>query len=89
MTFANPILVFIQSLALLLIGCAIGIHWRTSAVVWIAACGALLTVIHDLLEGLVWFGVTVVLCFVSNYFVLCFVFNYFVLCPSILSNTNA
>ena len=57
---ANPVLVFISSIALLLFGCAIGIHWRKtpSVAVWIAVCGALLMVVHDLLAALVWFGIT-------------------------------
>ena len=57
---ANPALIFIHSLALLLVGCAIGIHWSKSlgTAVWITICAALLMVLHDLLEGLIWFGIT-------------------------------
>jgi hypothetical protein len=60
MSLANPILVFISSFALLLIGCAIGMHYSksTSLSVWIAVCGGLLMVIHDLLQGLLWLGIT-------------------------------
>lgn len=57
---ANPVLIFVYSLFNLLFGCAIGMHWcrdpRTA--VWVAVCGALVMVIHDLLEGFIWFGVT-------------------------------
>jgi len=60
MTLANPVPIFLYSLVLLLFGLAIGIHWSKSPdiAVWIALSGALLMVIHDLLEGFVWFGVT-------------------------------
>ena len=56
---ANPVLIFIWSLSMLLIGCAIGMHWRSpGTAIWVAVCGALLMVIHDFAEGLIWFGVT-------------------------------
>jgi hypothetical protein len=56
---ANPALIFIYSFVLLLFGCAIGMHWNKSpgVAVWIAICAALLMVIHDLLEGFIWFGI--------------------------------
>lgn len=56
---ANPVLIFVYSLSILLIGCAIGIHWckHPGTAVWVAVCGALLMVIHDLAEGFIWFGV--------------------------------
>jgi hypothetical protein len=59
MQLANPALIFIYSAVLLLVGVAIGLHWRASPClsVWIAICAALLMVIHDLLEGLIWFGI--------------------------------
>lgn len=59
MRLGNPVLIFIHSLVLLLFGCAIGIHWNSKpgTAVWIAVCGALLMVIHDLLEGIIWFGI--------------------------------
>ncbi len=55
----NPAVVFIYSLSLLLLGCAIGIHWKNSPgmAIWISICGALLMVIHDLLEGFAWIGI--------------------------------
>lgn len=57
---ANPALIFVYSLVLLLVGCAIGIHWSKSSgtAVGITICAALLMVIHDILEGLIWFGIT-------------------------------
>ena len=59
-SIANPALIFVYSLVLLMVGCAIGIHWSRSpgTAVWITICAALLMVIHDLLEGLIWFGIT-------------------------------
>jgi len=58
---ANPALIFIYSFVLLLLGCAIAIHWSKNlgTPIWIVVCGALLLVIHDLLEGFVWFGIAV------------------------------
>ncbi len=55
----NPALIFVYSLALLLFGCAIGIHWsrNTGIAIWIAACAALLMVMDDLLEGMIWFEI--------------------------------
>ena len=45
----HPVVIFIHSLALLLIGCAIGMHWHQSrsAAIWIAVCGAVLVVINE------------------------------------------
>jgi len=59
MQLGNPALIFIYSGALLLIGVAIGVHWQANPKlsVWIAICAALLMVIHDLLEGFIWFGI--------------------------------
>jgi hypothetical protein len=56
---ANPVLIFIWSLSMLLIGCAIGMHWSGArgTAIWIAVCGALLMVIHDFAEGLIWIGI--------------------------------
>ena len=58
---ANPVLIFMYSLVLLLLGCAIGMHWSKSPrlAIWFAVGAALLMVIHDLLEGIIWFGITV------------------------------
>ena len=58
-TLGNPILLFLYSLAILLFGCAIGLHWEATPGVasCLAALGALLMVIHDLATGAVWFWV--------------------------------
>lgn len=57
MQLANPALIFINSLVLLLFGCAIGMHWSKSP--GIAVCAALVMVIHDLIAGFIWMGITV------------------------------
>lgn len=43
-TLANPLVIAIYSAALLLIGCAVGMHWaRTPATaIWLAIAGSLL-----------------------------------------------
>jgi len=52
----HPVLIFIYSLALLLIGCAIGMHWHQSrsTAIWIAISGAVLTVIYESISGFIW-----------------------------------
>ena len=59
MQLGNPALIFIYSAVLLLVGVAIGLYWHTNPglSLWIAICAALLMVIHDLLEGFIWFGI--------------------------------
>jgi hypothetical protein len=49
----HPLLIFIWSLSMFLIGCAIGTHWHPSLTValWIAISGAALAVIHDLCQA--------------------------------------
>jgi hypothetical protein len=49
----HPVVIFIHSLALLLIGCAIGMYWHPShsTAIWVALCGALLTVINEMISG--------------------------------------
>jgi hypothetical protein len=56
----HPIVILIHSLALLLIGVAIGMHWHQShsTAIWIALCGALLTVINEMISGFFWLSVT-------------------------------
>lgn len=48
-SLGNPVLIFLYSLAILLLGCAIGLHWKgaSGTACWLAALGALLMVIHD------------------------------------------
>lgn len=52
----HPVLIFIYSLALLLIGCAIGMHWHQSrtAAIWIAISGAVLMVVYEATSGFIW-----------------------------------
>lgn len=61
MRLAYPVLIFIYSLVLLLFGYAIGMHWSNSPwiAIWIAVCAALVMVIHDLVAGFIWMGITV------------------------------
>jgi len=55
-TFGNPILIFVHSLALLLMGDAIGILWRTEPVTAfsIALLGASFMVVHDTFMTAIW-----------------------------------
>lgn len=57
MQLANPILIFIYSLSLLLLGCTVGIFWHTapSVAAGLAIAGASLMVLHDTLTSLIWF----------------------------------
>jgi membrane protein YdbS with pleckstrin-like domain len=54
-SLGNPVLIFVYSVALLLIGCAVGMHWYQSraSAIWIAAAAAALMVVHDMLTGLI------------------------------------
>ena len=63
MQSGNLFLVFIYSLSLLLIGCAVGMHWRgsPSVALCLAILGAALFVLHELVTVLLWFGATAVL----------------------------
>lgn len=58
-TLGNPILMFLYSLAILLFGCSIGLHWEAApgVALCLAALGALVMVVHDLATGAVWFWV--------------------------------
>jgi len=58
-TLGNPFLIFLYSLAILVLGCAIGIHWKAASgtAFCLAVLGALLMVIHDLAMGVLWFWV--------------------------------
>ncbi|UWZ85153.1 hypothetical protein [Occallatibacter riparius] len=59
-TSGNLVLVFIHSLFLLLLGCAIGMHWRgtPATALCLAVLSAALWVFHEVLTVLLWFGVT-------------------------------
>lgn len=56
----NPLLIFVYSLSILLLGCAIGLYWKAAPgmALCLALIGALLMVIHDLVTGILWFSVT-------------------------------
>jgi hypothetical protein len=60
MQSGNLLLVFIYSLSLLLIGCAVGMHWRgsPSVALCVTILGAALFVLHELMTVLLWFGAT-------------------------------
>jgi hypothetical protein len=56
----HPVVIFIHSVALLLLGCAIGMHWhhsRTTAL-WIAVTGGVLIVINETISALILFYFT-------------------------------
>ncbi len=59
-SLGHPVLIFIYSLALLLIGCGIGMHWYQSrgSAIWIAVAGAALMVVHDTFTGLLFAPLT-------------------------------
>jgi hypothetical protein len=56
----HPLLIFAHSLGLLLIGCAIGMHWHRShsVAIWIAVSGAVLIVINEMISGIWWVFLT-------------------------------
>jgi hypothetical protein len=56
----HPVVIFIHSVALLLIGCAIGMHWHQShsAAIWIAVSGAVLIVINEMISCFWWVSLT-------------------------------
>ena len=59
MQLANPLLIFIYSLSLFLLGCAVGIYWHSAppVAVGLAIAGASLMVLHDTLTSLIWFWI--------------------------------
>jgi hypothetical protein len=59
-SLGNPILIFIYTFAVLLLGCAIGAHWhRISGTAFcLVLAGAALMVIHDMATGVLWFWIT-------------------------------
>lgn len=60
LSLANPFLVFVYSLAILLVGCAIGMHWKGSPELALSLVigGATAMVIHDLVSGFLMFWAT-------------------------------
>jgi len=59
-SLGNPVLIFVYSLAILLLGCAIGMHWYQSraSAIWISVAAAALMVVHDTLTGLLFASLT-------------------------------
>jgi len=59
-SLGHPILIFVYSLAILLGGCAIGMHWYQSraTAIWVAVAAAALMVAHDMLTGLLFASLT-------------------------------
>jgi hypothetical protein len=59
-TLGNPFLIAIYSAALLLIGCAVGIHWAhtPATALCLAIAGGVLMAVHDTATGLIWFWLT-------------------------------
>lgn len=59
-SLGNPFLIFVWSFAMLLLGSAIGLYWKTmpGTAFCVAALGAVLMVVHDMAMGLLWFAVT-------------------------------
>jgi hypothetical protein len=60
MQLNNPLITLLGAFGIFVIGIVIGIHWHppASTVVWMAATGALLVVLHDLLYALIWMAFT-------------------------------
>lgn len=56
-SLGNPFLIFLYSVAILLLGCAIGLHWKGTpgTACWMAALRALLMVVHAMAMGVLWF----------------------------------
>lgn len=61
MRLGNPLLIFVYSLSMLLLGCVIGIHWHATpaTAIRLTFAGASLMVLHDTLTSLIWFSIAV------------------------------
>lgn len=58
-TLGNPVLIFIYTFSVLLLGCAIGAHWHFSgAALGLVVAAAVLMAIHDLATGILWCWIT-------------------------------
>jgi hypothetical protein len=59
-TLGNPFLIAIYSASLLLIGCAVGMHWAhtPATALWISLAGGLLMAVHDSATAILWFWLT-------------------------------
>jgi len=56
----HPVVIFFHSVALLLVGVAIGNHWHQShsTAIWIAVSGAVLVVINEMISCFWWVSIT-------------------------------
>jgi dTDP-4-dehydrorhamnose 3,5-epimerase-like enzyme len=56
----HPVVIFIHSLGLLLVGVATGMHWHQSrsVAIWIAISGAVLIVINEMISCFWWVSLT-------------------------------
>ena len=61
MRLGDPLLIFVYSLSLLLLGGAIGIHWHATPATAIGLTFAVasLMVLHDTLTSMIWFSIAV------------------------------
>lgn len=52
----NPLVTLLGAFGIFVIGISVGVLWHppASTVMWMAATGALLVVLHDLLYALIW-----------------------------------
>ena len=59
-TLGHPILITIYSVALLLIGCGVGVHLHHAlpTALWLCVAASVLVAAHDLATGFVWFWLT-------------------------------
>jgi hypothetical protein len=59
-TLGNPFLIAIYSGSLLLIGCAVGMHWShmPATALWLSLAGGLLMAVHDSATAILWFWLT-------------------------------
>jgi hypothetical protein len=59
-TLGHPILIAIYSMALLFIGCGVGVRFSHTlpTALWLCAAGSILVAVHDLATGFVWFWLT-------------------------------
>ena len=56
----HPVLIFFWSTWMLLLGCAIGMHWRRSHTVafCVSMTCAVMIVVHEMIDGFVWCTLT-------------------------------
>ena len=54
-TLGHPILVFLYSTALILIGCGVGRYWINRSAFWLSIIGGLLMLAHDVFTGIMMF----------------------------------